>query len=473
MHNRRLCRAVVCLVFALFAGSALGQTGLPKLVTEPTLRGYLTKYLVLSEAQSAEVMRLHAAYQESWATEFNAETLELQEKWNGTYASIDKFTGESMALAYKEIVELVERVSSRRKVANDLFFDSIEAILSEQQLPGMQRVRSAHDRLSFHNKSTQPRGLRERDIEVIALLEQMTLSPEERAAVEPVVCEFEPSYVALMRDAVAFNFRREQLIFGAMEIARQMILHPNPGNADGGDEARMREGNRLGSEADRVAFGSQKRLVEANRRALRLFAAAITPESAKELVRRYNERSYPEVLPDPVRANVLYEQAFAAIGDKDPDRLAALQASLESYVREHDQLSEKMTEAVYAMAALPFELSIKYKGSDFGLQYSEEVSVALAKSEERLRTLGLEREKLNLSQPARIRALLLPEEVAVLPVWRFEKSTAPRPWGRLADAAETKEIQKATRQYEVERRNERNGVPSTQPSTTQPATAPQ
>jgi hypothetical protein len=42
--------------------------------------------------------------------------------------------------------------------------------------------------------------------------------------------------------------------------------------------------------------------------------------------------------------------------------------------------------------------------------------------------VGEKRQKLNLAQPGKIRSLLLPEQIAQMHPWRWEKETPLQPW---------------------------------------------
>jgi hypothetical protein len=104
-----------------------------------------------------------------------------------------------MANAYQEVIEAIEKTRSTRKVANDLFFDSIEILLAETN--NFQACSACAMRTDRWSYEIHKRGLRERHLDVVEMLEQLELSPAERASVDPIIMEFEPVFVASRRQS--------------------------------------------------------------------------------------------------------------------------------------------------------------------------------------------------------------------------------------------------------------------------------
>lgn len=402
------CITILLTYSLLCVQSSFAQGLLPKLISEPNLGNYLRYVPALSEEQMTQIVRLHVDYRLNWEEEFTKDLSVHNAKWNATHVNPEDFVGESMAESWRDVLKSQLRLRYRMQAANDTFFDQIELLLTETQLSGMQRVRLAHDRLTFRRAKRMPR---EREIDLVRMVEEMQLAEEDRTSVEAILLDFEPIFVQALRDAAEADNRARIYSF--------LILDINPGGNFVPDQQNNMEVDALQEKGEGVRLRASRRLVETTRKGLAQFKQSLSPDSALELQRRYDEAAYPEIYPDPAFAIDFYELALG-LSNLDEAQQAALAAYRDDYVRQHNLLNKQLTKALY-------EQSNRYVKND------EETVQRIAKGNTEIADLLFRREKLNLAQPARIRAILLPEQNDQLKTWRYEKQQPPRPWARLAN----------------------------------------
>jgi len=130
----------------------------------------------------------------------------------------------------------------------------------------------------------------------------------------------------------------------------------------------------------------------------------------------------------------------------DPERMMAMRDLHDTYLRQWSQFSEAGKRAIYRLSEASYEIAGASDDSPIDIEAESRLIKARQAA---IAEVALEREALNKAQPAKIRALLLPEEAELLPEWKFEKGVSIRPWARLADA-ETPETRTALRKHEAE-----------------------
>lgn len=433
---QRLLIACLSCAALLIPCFAYAQGALPRLIRKHNLSQHL-KHLVLSDEQLAQIGSLHDIYLTNWSESFDPEIQSFNAAWGSVYVNPDDFTEESMERTYSEAKEKAERLAAKLRVANDSFFDSVELLLADEQLPGMQRVRLGHERFSY--KRTE-RGLRERQLDVVAIVDEMNLDDDDRKRVENVLQDFEPVFVQALRNAAESDQRRAVHEFAVMDLMR-LVMDDQPDIQE--KKAALLE------KAGKLSYSAFNRLVETNRKGLRQLMGVLSGESAAELERRYKEEAYPEIYPDPAFAEPIFIAADK-LEDLTEDQRAALQLYREMYANEHVSLSKKLADHAHQRTVANFRAA---PGHD---------EKAL-KAEEEIRRLAMRREQLNLSQPGRIRSMLLPEQNERLKPWIYETKSPPRPWGDLArlSSEEMRATREAVReqQREIRRTSPQRSVP--------------
>ena len=399
------------LASVLITSSAFGQGLMPKLITEDRLRSCL-RHINLSEEQLAVIFRMNADYQEKWNSEFAQDISAYNAKWNSTYVRPDKFAGQSMEQTFREILVAQQQLRFRLMAANDLFFDDVEAILADEQLPRMQRVRLAYERLTYRRSRRPPREVH---IDIVNLADELAISDEERAKVESILVDFEPVFVAALREAAEADQRAAVFEFAILDLERE----PNGPQSDAALKV-----SELMAKGEKVRLRTARRLVEATRSLLGRLAAALTPSSAIELQRRFDEAAYPEIYPDPSNAMSLFDEVLG-LEDLREDQRNFLTDARSQYVRDHENLSRRLCKMLYDNSYIYFSLH-------------EDSDSKSADNMQRIAAVAIERERLNLSQPKKIRSVLLAEQSEKLPTWRYESQKPPRPWATVAGLAREK-----------------------------------
>lgn len=417
----------------LFALPVFGQGAMPHLIAKHDLDRYV-KYLQPSDEQMAQINRLHQDYLANWKESFDDEISSFNAAWGAVYVDPNSFQEESMEKTYREARLKAEQLGAKLRLANDSFFDEIEVLLSDQQTPGLQRARLAHERFSYKRDK---QGLRERHIDLVAIIERMNLSEPDAGLALAVIVDFEPVYVQALRTAAESEQRGQEFSFGVLDILRQF---PNGGM----HSTAQAQADALKEKAGKLKYSASRRLVETNRGGLRRLMSVLSPASAADLERHYLYEAYPEVYPDPMFAGPLYEAALK-ITDLTEEQKNAFESLQQQYLSNHARLSQQLAEAIFNKRAIQLrcEAGVRQRG---------------LQAEQKIRELGYKREKLNLAQPMPIRSALLPEQNADLAPWRFEESPPVRFWGRLADLSsdELKATEKERQRLEEEERLEQS-----------------
>ena len=397
-----------CIVVLVFCTRVYAQGILPKAITEQRLEIYL-QYLTLSQGQRSAIIQLHADYLKNWGERFETELSVSGTKWKATHVREDESQGPSMEQSMREIVQAQGRLRSMLQGANDEFFDEIELMLSDEQLPAMQRVRLANERATYRrSEKSYPR---ERSIDLVEMLEGMPLSDEERAQIDAFLLNFEPVFVQALKEAAEADQRAKIYEFALGDIAR------DPESTR--DEAVRARYDELQEKREKVRRRPSRRLVEVIRKGLENVKSVISPQSAAELQDKYNHKAYPEVYPDPAFAGTFYDQALK-LENLDAAVREALVAYQAEYVAAHEKASADLAARIFD------------KSENVYVGTSTDAQKRTASLFERIKQSALKREQLNLAQPPKIRALLTPEQNEQLKPWPYEKTQPPRPWARLA-----------------------------------------
>jgi len=437
--------SVIAVLASVFA--AAGVAGQDRLGIDEREFALQVRWLDLNDQQHAVARSLFEEYR-TWLLKDLAPRVRkigVLSAWERGYEQWRRDHGDEHDALMSELEEKDRR-----------YFENLEALLTDEQLPRMDRVLLGRQRFRWRVGREQlpganvdlielveglPLGQLKRrhesqvrrarmlrkfdeaerpfDVQALPLEERgLALGDEEHERVEAIISDFEPQFVRALREASEETSRRIALSYKGVYINQRI-------EADGEDlEARERarlerRRDAYWDRATRTGNAARRRLRALNEAALVRFEAALSEANAELLRSRYLELAYPQVYPDRASAVQLYDVA-QDLDDLNEGQRPMLDALRAQFLREHEALSEEMAEAVMAKytEAGNREQSIEnsYEGG------------------RRLLELGRKREALNEKQFNLLRAQLTPEQREHLPDWDFEANPPPRPWDPNAEA---------------------------------------
>jgi hypothetical protein len=350
----------------LKSGTAYRTLNTPPVLGTQELETY-TDLLVLSEAQHAAVMALHEKYiEEDWAyrVEVIAPIWERAARiYRRNYHSeVEK--AETAASMYEEHARAVARLLT----IEEQFFAEIEAILSDQQLLAMQRVRLRRERARTRMSFAPFPGAMFDIVFALAALErqEFDVEPKDPERFDDLLLEYEYELTPLFKLRVAsheaLRTRADMLFAERQDIARpalrdaivraeekadvpvtqmtfeEVLAYWDPAARAEVEELRRKE-RRLTRRNTRIV----RRIHDLNARFVDLLAAELRPETGDELIRAFREQAYPRVFPDPFDLGPV----LAAAEEIEPlssDQRSDVIALAIMYDAEHGLISDQMIE---------------------------------------------------------------------------------------------------------------------------------
>jgi hypothetical protein len=416
IRMKMLARSAALVKIVLACAGGFGRESCAQMiprVIKPQDLPAMCEQLRLSEAQAHALGEMH----EHWSAAFQAQfgeglrdAIQAREAFINAIARPDKVPSEQpIVVMQRETMARIERLRQTIDSRNERFYQQLSAILTPEQQARLPRVRLNQERLEYG------RGLisiRERNADVMALIGRLpVLAPDEIIALDQAIDEMLPAYVANLREAERAEDKATALKAEVADIARPYAL----GDITQPDEIRNRIES-LYRDWGRLVLPPSEKVVEASRRMVERFAIILSPANAAELRRLYNETSYPEVWPDPGRADRLFTAA-ARLENLTKDQSEAIALFRAQYEEQHGRLSDLMAKVLYRC----------------GIDWVRRTAESLARFEDgqqELLQLGLEREALNQRQGRLLASVLLPHQVQRLPPWDSSADPVPRPWDR-------------------------------------------
>jgi len=348
-------------------------------------------WLDLDEDQTEVAWAMHRDYERAYDEEF----LPVIRDYTAKMPAIHEPGYNEARKAHADERRAIDEEMKRR---DEEFFARLQSLLRPEQVERMERVRYArHRQILRTHRGELPEG----NVDLAAFLPRLELSDQEEEGAFDVLDRYEPQLITALQES--WKAWRRFFPLSHEVAALQAEVNERQARGDGVETAVLkRELDLLKDRWARTTKATTRRLVELNRATLAQFLEVLDDQSASELKRLYNEEAYPEVYPDPMNAIVLYGAA-AEIDTLSEGQAASVAAAREQFEREHHRMSRTLAEAFME----------RRKGN-----LAWEV----------IFDPGLKREALNARQIEVLRAILLPEQIALLPEWDFEESPPERPW---------------------------------------------
>ncbi len=372
--------------------------------------------LRLSEAQEAAVAAMLEAYKQAWSKSLPNERQRFIQACEAYEA---EYTARGVDFNLAELSEEVRAASDVLRAElerhDEVLFSQIEAILTDEQLIRMQRVRNWRMRFTLWSRTE---GWQEAAIDLMELI---------RREPEPHRRHYstQPQYITLSDEAY-------ERLFSTMDLYESMLLEglhrsvanrlrglrigreymdryhrlQSAGVPDPGDSQDMRQ---MDLEVRRAKIAPMRNLERVNRIGLDLFMNELPDEDARELQRIYLESAYPTVYPDPSSADALFETLATMEGLNDNQQEAA-EAMHGMYALEHDVVSRQMADAENDQFTL-----VWMNWEDYERRSQLFVQIA---------DLGFEREGISEKYCARMSAMLTLDQLADVLIRHWRNETA-------------------------------------------------
>ena len=317
-------RTLLCCLLAVpiaDRASAQGTSGmLPTPISSRDLDVY-GETLGLTPEQRDAIDAIHEQYRLEFRVlregDIEQYMQEVGGMWRGGFSSLNRKSIEAS-------IQKLDRLMTRIRLTDDILFDGIQAMLTDEQATQLARVMQTRDRQRYASGGTRMARFvnRAARIDLSRLYAAIELTDQEREATDPFVLQYEGRLSADTKALYQATTRMFLDIVDALEEQRISL----------GDPAAMMQNARGMRDAMRAAFGESMKkprdkasaISDLNRRSLRQISALMKPGSAATFRDRYLRRAYPEVprtsassafrsyqavltrrdLPDPVRSDV-------------------------------------------------------------------------------------------------------------------------------------------------------------------------
>jgi hypothetical protein len=306
MTPKRCCSWLIGVVLAVLIAHAAGAQGSDGLLPEPISAARLGEYgdlLNLSREQRHAMESLHAAYRDEFQT-LRESQIDSWLKERGMRNLPRSF--------YAKQRDLAESIA----VLDHHFFDRMEAMLTEDQIARLPRVRAMRQRerliqVDFHWWSPRP-------FDLSAAVQQLSLPIEQRQAIEPILAAYEPALTAMLQKHVDASDAGLMRQFD--EYARHGLNDADL-NEPAKSDALMAIYKAV---VDAEAPGMHQRssdILSLNRRTLASLAPLLTPEAARWVTAQFLRTVYPQ-LKGAIRSDTPFDEALLREDLTEQQRMA-------------------------------------------------------------------------------------------------------------------------------------------------------
>ncbi|MHC4767622.1 MAG: hypothetical protein ACYTEI_02795 [Planctomycetota bacterium] len=266
---------------------ALGLVTAPWLATDPVEANSLSsavppvlrheelqqaaQRLRLNESQLIAIERLYNTYQTAFTTLRRDEI----EPFLAQAASVEAEDGADRPNP-EALARRAKRIHSRIAALDQRLFDTVDALLADEQRPALARVRWARERRRCRCGESMLGG--DRVVDLSELYDRLVLSPQEQAAAEPVMESYEANLTRRMREIYDAN------VSGYVDL-----LQARRDTTDGAS---------LVETADAIYVTIRPIVAEArtrSRRACHRVCRLLAASNARQLRTAYYSRAYPEI----------------------------------------------------------------------------------------------------------------------------------------------------------------------------------
>ncbi|UCD74544.1 MAG: hypothetical protein JSV91_12240 [Phycisphaerales bacterium] len=340
--NLRQCQWIVGLLLLLLlpVGRALGQ-GTGGFLPDPISSGDLDRYarrLELSDEQRQGLDAFHSEYLIQFDDLRQREIEEFITRMQEVRRGIMRLQNvKEVKKAFRDLDRLLSKIRS----LDDRFFEQARTVLSESQQATFPRVRQQRERSRYRLSSSLIGGRNPAvsvDLSGLPILAE--LSPQQIAAVDPALVEYERRLTADLRElheigssAVLDAIRKMEELGFTEEMVEDREVRWQMYDAF---RTVLRE------ITEKVAKRSAK-ISELNHSVLRQMASVLPEEESQELRWQYQRSAYPEI---PSRGAQVVARHDAAL---QLDRLSEVQrqaiaAARDDFIRKDNRLADDMVE---------------------------------------------------------------------------------------------------------------------------------
>ncbi|MHC5023197.1 MAG: hypothetical protein ACYTGG_04715 [Planctomycetota bacterium] len=361
------------------------------------------------ELRAGEIKAVHEFEQSMWSVAEDEDESGRQQLRSPTAEEV------------KRLYELRRKAIAAVNALDAEFFEDLQvALLDDEQLPRMERVRLARNRTVYRRASSMAGsgafvsiggpgrsagrrmmlggmgGSEESNVDLSRLVEDLDLTTEELESSDPVLFSYEQTITDVFRAHYEASMRYQE----AMD---KLTAESSTTDGQGRRSVRMQGAgaHREIFETDgRAARDARRQLTNINRSTLENVRKNLSEDAAEELRRAYNREAHPGIYLDPRSAESNLAAALN-LPDLSPKQRSELGEAAMTYRAEYDALCEQLVEATVARDA---------SGDFFDrnrMQIVQEQRRALEK-------LRFERDELSDGMRVRLRAMLTPEQAARL-----------------------------------------------------------
>jgi hypothetical protein len=333
---------IVVSIIAADSARAQGTMGvLPDPISTRELQGYADR-LGLSQQQRQAIEPAHDQYREEFRVLRESQIEKFVQNsrgWQGGGFGMMNNQDE----AEKNLREL-ESILNKIKTIDNLFFDQIQTVLTEDQVLLMASARQARDRARYRTGLSRMTGFMNpaTQVDLSEIVADLKLTPAERDSIAPLLTQYESSLTNAAK----------KLHDTAMNSTRQTLEKLK---AQGLNEASMRDQGRRGetwdkfraimSEANAALMEKASEVSQINRKAARSITPMLSAENSRELREQYYQRGYPEAASRGNSTRRAFEAAlkFEDLSDDQRQTITAMAAEFEA---SSDRVTEQMLDMI-------------------------------------------------------------------------------------------------------------------------------
>ncbi len=288
-----LSLAAACLLAMVTPARPAAGQGTPGMFPDPVTTAELMKF--------ADGLRLDASQRlalESIHDEYMGKSRELRDEELADFLKETRaFQSQGMIPQREEVVSYLkkmERLLARIEELDDRLFNDLLPVLTEEQLPLLDRARLARERQRYQAPvMTGPTG--RRAVDVSKVLAEVELPPEVRAEVDPVIADYERRLTSQMREISKAGARMNLDMLDAF-AERGYEGMTQEELADPEIMAKvMQDMQEVWSEIGAALTEKAARITDLNRRTYRRIAALLPEAAARDFRTRYYGEEYPEI----------------------------------------------------------------------------------------------------------------------------------------------------------------------------------
>jgi len=288
-------RVLLCCLLAVPVADRASAQGTSGMLPAPISSRDLDVYgdtLGLTPEQRDATDAIHEQYREAFRVlrenDIEQYMQEVGGLWRGGFGSLNRKSIEGS-------IQKLDRLMTRIRLTDDILFDGIQAMLTEEQATQLARVMQARDRARYRSGGTRMVGFvnRAARVDLSRLYAGMELTEQERETTDPFILQYEGR---LSADTKALYQATTRMLLDLLDSLEEQGITLD-------DPVAMMSNPRGLRTAWRTAFGESMKkprgkasaISDLNRRSLRQISELMETGTATTFRDRYLRRAYPEV----------------------------------------------------------------------------------------------------------------------------------------------------------------------------------